>query len=73
MNKDYIWYFLFLVIFVIATFNGVIIIKTKSFRNPTNNKYVEGNKALLVGGFFVFLGVLSLVFFLFGMNIFLRF
>ncbi len=66
IKKDFIWYFLYFVIFIFATFNGITILKTKCFSNPLNRKFVEGKRAVFAGILLIILGVASLIVFIIG-------
>jgi len=45
--------------FLCLTFKGIIIIKTRTFRNPFNRKqYVKNENAVLVGAVLIILGLL---------------
>jgi len=72
-KKEFIWYFLFFVVFVFSTFNGISILKTKSFIRPFSFKKVtEGKPAIIVGVFLILIGIISLGLFTIGMFLFLN-
>lgn len=70
-NKEYIFYFLFFVIFIFSTLSGIMVLRSNGFRNPTNNKYVEGTMATIVGIILVLFGLIGFVIFFSGIEIFL--
>ncbi len=62
----------FLVIFIFATFNGIIILKTRSFSNPYKSRSViQGLPAIVIGIILLLLGLGSLGVLIIGINKFL--